>query len=288
MKIKNFVVKDNALINASYSLSLAEQRIILLAISKYKESAKNEDTGIVITANDYVSNFKTERQSAYETLSASCLSLYNKSFTYQSVEDGKIISYKCRWLFKIGYYKEQGSILLKFTPEVLPLIGQLEKRFTSYHINDISNLTSSYAIRLYEIILSWKSAKKTPIFTIEELKQKIGVEDGQYLAICDFKKRVINLAIAQINSKSNILVEYTQHKQGKKVIGFSFTFVEIKSKPEGRDPYTVDFIENKTDAEIEKTKRIKITRQEAEKMAKIGETWEELLHRIGKTHHVLM
>ena len=38
--MKNTVVKDNALINASYNLDLAEQRLILLAIVKLEKVEK--------------------------------------------------------------------------------------------------------------------------------------------------------------------------------------------------------------------------------------------------------
>ena len=42
--MKNTVVKDNALINASYNLDLAEQRLILLAIVEARESGKGINT----------------------------------------------------------------------------------------------------------------------------------------------------------------------------------------------------------------------------------------------------
>ena len=38
------VVKDNSLINASYTLSLVEQRLILLAIIEARETGKGIDT----------------------------------------------------------------------------------------------------------------------------------------------------------------------------------------------------------------------------------------------------
>ena len=44
--MKELVVKDNALINASYNLDLVEQRLILLAIVEARESGRG------INAND--------------------------------------------------------------------------------------------------------------------------------------------------------------------------------------------------------------------------------------------
>ena len=56
---KNLIVKDNALINASYNLDLIEQRLILLAIvqaRKSKESISEKDK-FIITASDYAKEF---------------------------------------------------------------------------------------------------------------------------------------------------------------------------------------------------------------------------------------
>ena len=47
---KELVVKDNALINASYSLELTEQRIILLAILKARENKTPHNQELIVTA----------------------------------------------------------------------------------------------------------------------------------------------------------------------------------------------------------------------------------------------
>ncbi len=56
MCVKPIVVKDNALINASYNLSLVEQRLILLAIIEARESGKgiNANDPLTIHADSYV------------------------------------------------------------------------------------------------------------------------------------------------------------------------------------------------------------------------------------------
>ncbi|MFW1749131.1 RepB family plasmid replication initiator protein, partial [Acinetobacter guillouiae] len=58
---KELVVKDNALINASYSLNLVEQRLILLAIVMLREHTHNMELDylafnkpIKVTADSYI------------------------------------------------------------------------------------------------------------------------------------------------------------------------------------------------------------------------------------------
>ncbi|WP_197745286.1 RepB family plasmid replication initiator protein [Candidatus Nitrosacidococcus tergens] len=40
------------------------------------------------------------------------------------------------------------------SPSVISLITKLEKHFTSYGLNQVSSLSSTYAVRLYELIIA--------------------------------------------------------------------------------------------------------------------------------------
>ncbi|MFX6423588.1 RepB family plasmid replication initiator protein, partial [Acinetobacter baumannii] len=64
------VVKDNALINASYNLELAEQRLILLSIVKARETGRGitSDSRLEVHASDYMKQFNVEKSAAYEVL----------------------------------------------------------------------------------------------------------------------------------------------------------------------------------------------------------------------------
>jgi plasmid replication initiation protein len=98
----------------------------------------------------------------------------------------------------------------------------------------------------------------------------------------NFKNRVLDVAINQINEHTDIKATYEQHKHGRKIIGFSFSFV--LNQP-NRDPNTVDMLTGQTDAEISgKPKRQTISRSKAESMAKVGETWEELYRRLSSDY----
>ncbi len=63
------------------------------------------------------------------------------------------------------------SLRLVFAPAIV-LITRLEEQFTKYEIQQISNLTSAYAVRLYEILIAWRSTGKTPLITMYDFRQK--------------------------------------------------------------------------------------------------------------------
>ena len=68
--MSELVVKDNGLINASYSLALAEQRLILLAIVEARRSGKGLEEGSLLTihAKDYAKQYNTNIDTVYQVL----------------------------------------------------------------------------------------------------------------------------------------------------------------------------------------------------------------------------
>ncbi|KCX48873.1 initiator Replication family protein, partial [Acinetobacter pittii] len=75
----------------------------------------------------------------------------------------------------MAYIDNEAVVRLIFAPAIVPLITRLEEQFTKYEIQQISNLTSAYAVRLYEILIAWRSTGKTPLITMYDFRQKIGV-----------------------------------------------------------------------------------------------------------------
>ena len=222
---RDLVVKDNTLTNASYTLSLVEQRLILLAIVAARESNLNLQSKhkLLVTADSYAKQFNVVRQAAYLALKEACENLFERRFSFEE-RNGKVKQVKSRWVSRIAYIEEHAEVEIVFADDVIPLITELEARFTQYELKQISGLSSAYAIRLYELLIAWRSTGKTPLLGLDEFKNKLGVNAGDYSRADNFKRRVLDIAIKQINENTDIFVEYEQHKQGRVITGFSFTF----------------------------------------------------------------
>ena len=254
---KNLVVKDNALINASYNLELVEQRLILLAIVEARTSGKGvtPNNSLTITASSYMNHFDTNRNTAYQALKDACNNLFERQFSYMETNTkGNAEVVRSRWVSEIRYIDNEASVKLIFSPTVAPLITLLEKNFTSYELEQVAQLNSKYAVRLYEVVIAWRSTGKTPMIAIDELRNRLGVLDDEYTVTADFKRWALDKPIKQINDKTEINLSYEQHKQGRKIVGFTFT-IKQKSKPKKtkqnteRHPVTVDIFDNLTDQE---------------------------------------
>lgn len=236
---KELVVKDNALINASYNLDTTEQRLILLAIVQAREVRKDVDANstLEVHAQHYMKQFNVDRHAAYEALKNAANSLFERKFSYKGIHEAtqkeKII--KSRWVSKIAYVDSAGILELVFAPDVIPLITQLEQSFTSYELKQISSLTSKYAIRLYELLIQWRSISKTPVFLVDDFRFKLGLGSDEYKIMSNFKKKVLDAALTQINEKTDIVASYEQHKSGRNITGFSFSFLPKKTKDDEKD-----------------------------------------------------
>ena len=249
------VVKDNLLINASYNLEVTEQRLILLAIINARQTGNGitADSKLEIHASDYASRFDVTNDGAYRALKNAVLNLFDRQFSFKEEDkNGKIGTVKSRWVSRIKYIDDSATLEITFAPDVVPLITRLEQHFTSYQMKQVAQLTGKYAIRLYELLIAWREVGKVPQINLAEFRNRIGVEDDEYMRMSDFKIRVLEPSIKQINEHTDINVTYEQHKKGRSITGFSFRFKqkqEAKKIESKRDPNTPDFFVKMTDAQ---------------------------------------
>ena len=284
------VVKDNSLINASYTLGLVEQRLILLAIIGARETGNGVDpeTFLEIHAQQYATHFNVDVKNTYQMLSDAVLTLFNRQVTYMTIDEKRNKPEKrvVRWVSGISYVEGSGIVKIRFTPEVVPLITRLEKNFTSYELAQIAHL-NIYATRLYELLIMWRSVGKVPVLEINEFRSKIGLLDHEYKPMNNFKNRVLEPAIKQINEYTDIVASYEQHKCGRTITGFSFTFKQ-------KNPHAITSgslkNENVVDASINLTEKQitffahKLAYDDifTSQYAEVGEEYNELEKRLIK------
>ena len=243
----SLVVKDNALINASYNLELTEQRLIMLAIINARESGQGitADSKLEIHASDYAKLFNVSIDASYKALKEAVNNLFNRQFSYTAEykRTGKTGVVRSRWVSRIFYVDDLALLEITFAPDVVPLVTRLEEHFTSYQAKQVAHLTSKYATRLYELLIAWREVGKVPQIEISTFRNRLGLLENEYTAMSDFKKRVLEPSIKQINEHTDITVTYEQHKKGRLISGFSF---KLKQKQQPKievkhDPNTPDF-----------------------------------------------
>lgn len=240
-KDSRLVVKDNSLIDASFNLSLVEQRIMLMAIVEARELPKlTFDTPVKVSVKSYIDQFKVASSTAYESLQDAVDTLFERQFSYYDPVMGE--RFKERWIYKASYIDDKGHVVMFFTPTVISMISRLYKNFTQYLIDEVSDFKSKYSVRLYELLIKYKELGSSKKYTIDDLRSLLGVENTEYKTMSLFKVNVLDKAVKEINAKTDIQIKYDQFKEGRAISHILFKLSKKKEKKpkSSRDQNTVD------------------------------------------------
>lgn len=232
--MSNLVVyKSNKVIEASYRLSLNEQKIIIACIAKHDTTKPLQVTDTFkITANEFAELTGVELNSAYGLLKDAAESLFNRYVIIDNPDPNnpKLKRTRTRWIGAIDYMADNATLELHFAFRMLPYLSQLKSQFTKYELRYIGGMSSKYGIRLYELLAQYRGIGRRE-FEITWLREHFEIEQDEYCVINDFKKRVIDAAVKDINTNADLCVHPPIYvKTGRKVTGVTFDFKE-KSKP---------------------------------------------------------
>ena len=245
-----------------------------------KQAKLSTDTPLRIDGLRYAEAFNTTRQNGYIRMKEAEDTLFNRRFSFVDSE-GKLV--KSRWIQRVRYLDDEGAIELAFTMDVVKAITTRWSRriFTQYLLTQTANLNSVYSVRLYELLVQWKAAVKTPTFDLVTFRQQLGLADNEYKLMGNFKMRVLDVAVNEINEKTDLTVSYTQEKRGRTITGFKFT-VRTKDKPKDvithqRDPHTIDAFTGQTDIESKNTPSWQVKGLSDAQIKKIGVYKQEFI-----------
>lgn len=288
------VVKSNHIIEASYRLSLIEQRIILSAITQVKRGATVTDEVLYsVSATDLAQLTGTDIRTTYRDLQDAAERLQNRRVTLILEPDGVTIRSKRRrvtcWVQSIDYIDGEGRIEMRFGKDILPYLTGLQREFTRYALTDVIKMTSAYAVRLYELLAQQPGGRRE--IALSDLRRWLQLED-RYESIKDLKLRVIEPAVEQINEHSPLTVTWSQRKTGRKVTHLAFDYAtKSKAKPVAGKPKR----ERKPKAEAAPAaagdvpgyaaalaKRAGLTPAQVARKARPGETWEQAATRLAR------
>lgn len=221
------VTKANDLIQKSrFSLSTQQQKIVLFLISQINQW--DEDFKIYkfsIAEFRRVCGINHPGGRGYAEMKSAIKDIADKS-VWVKLENGK--ETLLRWIEKPYIDEGRGTVEIRLDKDMKPYLLQLRENFTDYELIYTLRFRSKYSIRLYELIRSvhYHDLEETHCrFAVSQLKRLLDADD--YSEYRDFKRRVLNMAVNEINSYSDREVHYTELKQGRKVMGLSFS---IKAK----------------------------------------------------------
>lgn len=212
---RNVVKQSYELNNARYSLSSVETDIIMRMITEIK----NEDEDFK-PYRFKVSELekKIGKQLDRRNLKTLAVELRRKNLTIDKGKEGFLVT---GWVSSFEYFSKTGEMELCFDPKLKPYLLKLQSHFAQSDIRQILQLSSEYAKRIYTIFKQWEKLGK---YTVEVAEwQKILEVPKSLLIYNRFKEKVLDIAKNQINKSTDLNVEYTEIKTGRKITHLEWT-----------------------------------------------------------------
>lgn len=253
MKIDNIemrekVVQSNALIQKRTSNGIdttTKKKQIIKTVAAYDETQIKLLNLMISHIKPDSNQFEWEQISFYEF--TKFMGLKTGGNTYKQIFDAvkKLMSLNFCLEVAPGEYKfyhffESGStvsinenkIVLKFDDALSPFLLGNKSQYTRYELGFMAFLKGKYTCRLYEYLHSYLGMSGPIYISVEDFKNRIC--NGQYNAITDFERYVINKAQSELENKADIRFSYKRKKiksNGKeKTIGWYFTIKEKNTK----------------------------------------------------------
>lgn len=226
MKSNYLVAQSNDLIEARHNnpLTVREQKIILAMVSEIQPD--DEDfKEYRISLKNFNEMLGLKGKTKYSEIKGIVKNLMGKTIEIPRKNKGWLLA---NWVSSAEYIDGEGVIELTFSPKLKPYLLQLQA-YTSYRLSNILALNSTYSIRLYELMKKWEflGSWECPL---EDLRGKLGVEEGKYPKYSNFKARVLSSAIEEVNEKTDFHISFEEVKKGRSVERIKFIIKQVPEK----------------------------------------------------------
>lgn len=203
--------QGNSITNARYNFTACQQDILFCAMGQIHDDDESSKT--------YYINAKeieelTSRKWDYVQFRESTEKMGSQMFEIKTEK-----RYTQFWLFQhVEYLIGEGTIEIMFSEKAMILLKNLKGNFTTYELQSALSMSSKYAKRIYQLCSQWKDVGETKKYEIEELKFLLGLKDDKgnekFKQTGELKKRVLEIAVTQINEHSDLKVSY--HMEGER------------------------------------------------------------------------
>lgn len=232
VKLRQDIYQANPIVQSCKSFNTLAMRVFYLGLCCVNPHLSNKDKfydsefPLSFIPNEQLVKIFGNTKYLHD-LKKTCEFMFKNDTIELTYDDG---GWRLMHLFSMLDYKTKEGLYIQFDPKMRPfLLDLIEKTYTRISLKSIFYLTSPYAMRLLELMLQYqnipgmeKIIKRS--LTVEEIRFSLNVPADAYQGRQNnFKKKVIDDPIAEINSKTNYRMDYTVFKLGRKITRFEFT-----------------------------------------------------------------
>jgi plasmid replication initiation protein len=238
----SIATQSNKLIEASYKMSVPAKRVMLMLLSQIHPFQQDISGKIRIDAADYSKKTGISFRQSYRDIKNGCRELMSTIITTK--DSVARTTEECVVVHWMKYHENEGWLEATFTPWIAPFIHKLHGLgYKTIEINEALKFKRFYTIRLYELLMQWESSG-VRLITLKELREAFDIEKQTYPAFKDFRVKVLEPSIKELEQKTPWKISYKSKKTGNKVTSFSFAFSKDKEDQESeRCPNTMEMFD---------------------------------------------
>ncbi len=235
MELKNQKIRQSTnLIESPYAQEFSAHEIKLfeiaaagITVNDIDNSVRRSNKRYVFSASQMASLLNTSVSVISHEIEKTAARIMKKTIHLRKVLSDGTIEFEMINIIPYAKYKN-GVLEFDLNYAVIPYLTEINKNFTEYQLHYLLAITSASAIKLYKLLYQYKKFGKRT-FSIIDLKEQFGLGE-KYAQYKNFKQKVIEPSIKQINTFTDLIVSYEEEKIGRKVDKLEFKFKINKDK----------------------------------------------------------
>lgn len=225
LDVSNEVAMANRMIlHSAGKLTLNELKLLRFIIMQTKRGDK-ELYEFELSAKDLAKLLEVKPKDFYKRVKTMTRHIMQEVIEIEDKRAKRLQQF--HWVDYCEYKK--GIITIKIADALKPFLLNLRGSFTRYELSEIIKLNSIYAIRIYEVLRAYMDDNDLPYadhyneisISMDVLRQVTDTEK-QFPRPYDFKRRVVDIAVREINRVSKYHVIAEPYKRGNTTAGFDF------------------------------------------------------------------
>jgi len=217
---KHYVIMANDIVRGKQDMTLQEARIIRLLITQVVKEDKDLKT-YSCKITELAEFLNIPPNNLYRDINTICDNLIQR-IVRVGTGNPKQPWEKFQWI-QLAKYDGNGTLTLMLSNQIQPYVIELNEKFTQYRLENILELSSFYSIRLYELFKSdeFKGSEYLE-YSLVYLREFFECEN-KYKLFSDFRINVIEVAIKEINDKTDFKIKKIDYvKKGRAINSIKF------------------------------------------------------------------
>jgi plasmid replication initiation protein len=208
---RNIIKQGYEIINSRYKMTASETKFVLGAIAQIKMEDEDFHEYIIPVA-DLEDKLKFAKNK-HSRMKAFAKSLMSKPLDLDTGNGFEVYN----WFSKIKYVNSEAVFKVHIHKDLKPFLLNLSERITKTDLQHVIQLKSNYAIRIFHLLKEYEKIGHRE-FELSKLHELMQTPKSYQKLYTNFKQKVLDIAVKEINLYTDIKVSYKESQKIRKKV----------------------------------------------------------------------